>query len=88
MIDTTTVPEGDVKPDVKPDIKDVKPSAAQLRAKKGAPPPPPPEGRIGTLCVMKSGKVKMVMGDDIVMNVGLSSSLPLGLVADSRSHRA
>jgi hypothetical protein len=28
-----------------------------------------PEGRIGTLVVMKSGKVKMVLGEGIVMDV-------------------
>jgi hypothetical protein len=28
-----------------------------------------PEGRIGTMVVMKSGKVKMVLGDGIVMDV-------------------
>ncbi|TXT06156.1 hypothetical protein VHUM_03629 [Vanrija humicola] len=42
---------------------DVKPTAAQLK---------PPEGRIGTLVVMKSGKVKLVFGEGdagIVMNV-------------------
>jgi DNA-directed RNA polymerase III subunit RPC4 len=32
----------------------------------------PPEGRIGSLVVMKSGRVKMVLGDGIVMNVCLS----------------
>jgi DNA-directed RNA polymerase III subunit RPC4 len=62
----------DVKPDVKPDIK---PTPAQLRAqvkKNGG--IKPPEGRIGSLVVMRSGRVKMVLGDGIVMNV---SSLPL-----------
>ena len=39
----------------------------QQRAKKKK--LPPPEGRIGTMVVMKSGKVKLVLGDDIVMNV-------------------
>lgn len=53
--------------DTKEGIKDVKPSLAALRGRKKA--APPPQGRIGTLVVMKSGKVKMVMGDDIVMNV-------------------
>ena len=53
--------------DVKPDVK---PSMAQLRARKKN--PPPPEGRIGTMVVMRSGKVKLVLGDDIVMNVGLT----------------
>ncbi|WVQ79469.1 hypothetical protein IAT38_001568 [Cryptococcus sp. DSM 104549] len=50
--------------EVKPDVK---PTAAQLRGKKLV--EPTPEGRVGTMVVMKSGKVKMVMGDDIVMNV-------------------
>lgn len=56
----------------KKDEKDVKPTAAQLRRKKAA--LPPPEGRIGTLCVMKSGKVKLVLGEGdsgIVMNVSV-----------------
>jgi DNA-directed RNA polymerase III subunit RPC4 len=53
--------------DTKEGIKDVKPSLAALRGRKKA--APPPQGRIGTLVVMKSGKVKMVMGDNIVMNV-------------------
>ncbi|WWC73393.1 uncharacterized protein I206_107360 [Kwoniella pini CBS 10737] len=64
---TNAAQQKDVKPDMKPDVK---PSAAQLRAaqsKKG--PEPVPEGRVGTMVVMKSGKVKIVMGKDIVMNV-------------------
>ncbi|WWC65553.1 uncharacterized protein I303_108171 [Kwoniella dejecticola CBS 10117] len=62
----TNGPLKDVKPDIKPDVK---PTPAQLRAgaKKG--PEPVPEGRVGTMVVMKSGKVKIVMGKDIVMNV-------------------
>jgi DNA-directed RNA polymerase III subunit RPC4 len=54
--------------DVKPDIK---PTAAQLRDKRAKEKiaKAPEEGRVGTLVVMKSGKVKMVLGDDIVMNV-------------------
>ncbi|WOO79831.1 DNA-directed RNA polymerase III subunit RPC4 [Vanrija pseudolonga] len=52
---------------------DVKPTAAALKArKKDAAAAPPPEGRIGTLVVMKSGKVKLVFGEGdagIVMNV-------------------
>jgi hypothetical protein len=32
-----------------------------------------PEGRIGTMVVMKSGKVKMVLGDGIVMDVSAAS---------------
>ena len=66
----------DEKPDIKPDIK---PTLAQLRSQKKRD-EKPVEGRIGTLCVMKSGKVKMGMGDDIVMNV----SAPL-LYLHSRS---
>ncbi|KAK6909021.1 hypothetical protein I203_103031 [Kwoniella mangroviensis CBS 8507] len=63
---TTT---GSAQKDIKPDIK---PTAAQLRSigpggKKL--PEPLPEGRVGTMVVMKSGKVKIVMGKDIVMNV-------------------
>lgn len=56
-----TNPDGDVKPDIKP-------TAAQLRAKKNVV-EPTPEGRVGTMVVMKSGKVKIVMGKDIVMDV-------------------
>ncbi|WVF68825.1 hypothetical protein IAT40_003598 [Kwoniella sp. CBS 6097] len=60
----SSAPQADIKPDIKP-------TAAQLRAgqgKKGQA-EPLPEGRVGTMVVMKSGKVKMVMGKDIVMNV-------------------
>lgn len=57
-----TNPDGDVKPDIKP-------TASQLRAKKNVV-EPTPEGRVGTMVVMKSGKVKIVMGKDIVMDVG------------------
>jgi hypothetical protein len=68
--------------DTKEGIKDVKPSVAQMRAakKKGA--LPPPEGRIGTLVVMKSGKVKMVLGDGIVMDVSLTPTFDLQEPAD------
>ena len=62
--------------DTKEGVKDAKPSIQALKSKKKA--QPPPDGRIGTLVVMKSGKVKLVMGKDIVMNVGLL--LPDGLV--------
>ncbi|KAK4683526.1 DNA-directed RNA polymerase III subunit RPC4, partial [Tremellales sp. Uapishka_1] len=57
-------------------IKDVKPTPAALaRAKREKEKNlPPPEGKIGTLVVMKSGKVKMVLGNDVVMNV--SSGVP------------
>lgn len=54
--------------DAKPNV-DVKPNTAAQNRRKKAIPPPPPEGRIGTMVVMKSGRVKMVMGEDIVMNV-------------------
>jgi DNA-directed RNA polymerase III subunit RPC4 len=56
----------DVKPDVKPDIK---PTPLQLRGQAKKHGIKPPEGRIGSLVVMKSGRVKMVLGDGIVMNV-------------------
>lgn len=62
---------GEKKDEKKDEDKDVKPKPAQLRRKRAA--APPPEGRIGTLCVMKSGKVKLVLGEGesgIVMNVG------------------
>jgi len=52
---------------VKPDIK---PTAAQLKPKKKI--LPPPEGRVGTMVIMKSGKVKIVLGNEIVMKVSLS----------------
>lgn len=57
------------------EVEDVKPSSASLKKKKAAV-VPPPQGRIGTLCVMKSGKVKLVMGEGdagIVMNVSVGS---------------
>jgi hypothetical protein len=38
-----------------------------------------PEGRVGTLVVMKSGRVKMVLGDGVVMDVSVSG--PKHLVA-------
>lgn len=56
----------DVKPDIKPDIK---PTPAQLRGAAKKYGIKPPEGRIGSLVVMRSGRVKMVLGDGIVMNV-------------------
>lgn len=62
---TSEVPK-DVKPDVKPDIK---PTPAQLRGAAKKYGLKPPEGRIGSLVVMRSGRVKMVLGDGIVMNV-------------------
>jgi DNA-directed RNA polymerase III subunit RPC4 len=46
--------------------KDVKPDVRGQAKKHGI---KPPEGRIGSLVVMKSGRVKMVLGDGIVMNV-------------------
>lgn len=56
----------DVKPDIKPDIK---PSPAQLRGNAKKYGIKPPEGRIGSLVIMRSGRVKMVLGDGIVMDV-------------------
>jgi hypothetical protein len=64
----------DLKPNGGADNKpDVKPTLNQLKKKKEV----LPEGRVGTLVIMKSGKVKLVFGEDIVMNVGLSSSLSM-----------
>jgi DNA-directed RNA polymerase III subunit RPC4 len=63
--------DGDVamaSAELKPETK---PAATHLKKRRN-PTAPPPEGRIGTLVVMKSGKVKMVMGEGanaIVMNV-------------------
>jgi DNA-directed RNA polymerase III subunit RPC4 len=59
----------DVKPDIKPDIK---PTPLQLRGAAKKHGVKPPEGRIGSLVVMKSGRVKMVLGDGIVMDVSCS----------------
>ncbi|GMK54902.1 hypothetical protein CspeluHIS016_0114880 [Cutaneotrichosporon spelunceum] len=67
--------------------KDVKP--APVRKRKVL---PPPEGRVGTLCVMKSGKVKLVLGEGeagIVMNVngGVPSTFLTQLVhVDAKKH--
>lgn len=61
----------DMTQDVKEGITDVKPTMAQMRAAKKKGGIPPPQGRIGTLAVMKSGKVKMILGDGIVMDVSL-----------------
>ncbi|KAL7414720.1 RNA polymerase III RPC4-domain-containing protein [Mrakia frigida] len=47
-------------------------SKAGILSKK---PPPPPEGQIGTLLVMKSGKVKMRLGKDIYLDVSAGSQL-------------
>jgi len=71
--------DGDVNmaAELKPEVK---PSPAQLRRRKHNAALPPPEGRIGTLVVMKSGKVKMVMGEGanaIVMNVSCGVSTEL-----------
>jgi DNA-directed RNA polymerase III subunit RPC4 len=52
--------------------KDIKPTPLQLRGNAKKHGVKPPEGRIGSLVVMKSGRVKMVLGDGIVMNVCLS----------------
>ena len=35
-------------------------------------PAPPPEGQIGELLIMKSGKVKMRLGKDIMLDVSLA----------------
>lgn len=51
---------------------------AELRARESA---RKPEGRVGTLVVMKSGKVKMVMGDGIVMDVSLVAKGASGFVS-------
>lgn len=56
----------DVKPDIKPDLK---PTPAQLRGNAKKYGVKPPEGRIGSLVIMRSGRVKMVLGDGIVMDV-------------------
>ena len=62
----------DVKPDIKPDIK---PNvAARAGARGGVSKALSPEGQVGKLVVMKSGKVKLIMGDDIVMNVSVAIS--------------
>jgi hypothetical protein len=60
-------------------------AAPKPRAKKEAvdskvPPSaaPKPEGQIGTLLITKSGKVKMRLGDDILLDV----SLPLSRTSD------
>ncbi|BEI88178.1 uncharacterized protein CcaverHIS019_0108960 [Cutaneotrichosporon cavernicola] len=69
--------------------EDVKPPPAALRKKKVL---PPPEGRVGTLVVMKSGKVKLVLGEGeqgIVMNVnaGVPSTFLTQLVhVDGKKH--
>jgi DNA-directed RNA polymerase III subunit RPC4 len=61
---------GETKPDVKPDVK---PDLSKLTGPAGRKKKPQhPEGRVGSLVVMKSGKVKVVMGDDIVMNVSVT----------------
>lgn len=80
-IDATNIEDGsngEKKPDIKPNI-DVKPNIQAsgplvgARSKKNQ---APPEGRIGTMVVMKSGKVKMILGEDIVMNVSLPPPSP------------
>jgi DNA-directed RNA polymerase III subunit RPC4 len=70
--DVPAPPQSEEKKDIKPKVgaKDVKPSAAALRKLSGKTTEPPrPQGRVGSLVVMKSGKVKVVMGQDIVMSV-------------------
>lgn len=49
--------------------KEKKAKDAKLRALMKKEEARKPEGRIGTMVVMKSGKVKMVLGDGIVMDV-------------------
>jgi DNA-directed RNA polymerase III subunit RPC4 len=69
--------------------EDVKPTPARSRVRKAL---PPPEGRVGTLCVMKSGKVKLVLGEGeqgIVMdvNAGVPSTFLTQLVhVDAKKH--
>jgi DNA-directed RNA polymerase III subunit RPC4 len=67
--DAETDKAKDTKPDVKPDIK---PTPAQLRGNAKKFGIKPPEGRIGSLVVMKSGRVKMVLGEGIVMDVSFT----------------
>lgn len=60
----------DVKPDIKPTATQLKSANGLAGSKKGkAPAKPPPEGRIGTLICTKKGRVKMVLGEGIVMDV-------------------
>lgn len=58
--------EKEAKPDLKPTAAQLK--AQAVKAKRAL----QPEGRIGSLVVMKSGKVKVIMGNDIVMNVSVN----------------
>jgi hypothetical protein len=53
----------------KEDDKEKKAKEAKLKALMAKEKARKPEGRIGTMVVMKSGKVKMVLGDGIVMDV-------------------
>ena len=52
--------------------KEKKAKDAKLRALMKKEEARKPEGRIGTMVVMKSGKVKMVLGDGIVMDVSIA----------------
>jgi len=56
----------------KEDDKEKKAKDAKLKALMAKEKARKPEGRIGTMVVMKSGKVKMVLGDGIVMDVSPS----------------
>lgn len=70
-IDLTATAE-DVKPDIKPTPTQLKAAGPGAPGKKSkSPPKPPPEGRIGTLVCTRKGRVKMVLGDGIVMDVSL-----------------
>lgn len=71
----TTEKSKDVKPDIKPDLK---PTPAQLRGNAKKYGVKPLEGRIGSLVIMRSGRVKMVLGDGIVMDVSSSHRHPQG----------
>ena len=62
--------KAEAKPDIKPDVKATVSRKAADR-KKG----PSPDGRVGTMVIMKSGRVKLVLGTDIVLNVSLPRPL-------------
>lgn len=56
-------------PETKGKEKDVKPVIDSKVNVKKEPVLPPPEGQIGELVLMKSGKVKLKIGDDILLDV-------------------